>query len=174
MNRFLSEESIALHKEYVRLQRLKYSIIESAVPMLKDADVMDVYRMKMTSRDRRDALDLLSEIKLHELFFSSFSDRIYPRSPLVGSAYGSEADFLNFIYKRALALPHGFVLVYLVGDRIELREVIAPLDAFSSHTPTLALDVCEHVYFTDYGFDKERYLSLALPYLDLARLSVTR
>ncbi len=174
MNRFLSEESIALHREYIRLKRLKYSIIESSVPALRGADIRDIYRMKISLCDRRDALDLLSQIRLHELFFSSFSDRIYPRSPLIASAYGSEADFLNLIYKRAVDLPYGFVLIYLLGGRVEVREIADFTGAFRSHVPALAIDVCEHVYFTDYGFDKERYLSLALPYLDLNRLSVTQ
>ena len=174
MNRFLSEESIALHREYIRLKRLKYSIIECSVTALQGADILDIYRMKISSRDRRDALDLLSQIRLHELFFSSFSERLYPRSSLVSSTYGSEANFLNLIYKCALDLPHGFVAIYCNGGRVDVREITDHTDAFRSRVPTLALDVCEHVYFTDYGFDKERYLSSALPYLDLTRLSVTQ
>ena len=35
-----------------------------------------------------------------------------------------------------------------------------------------AIDVCEHAYFADYGFDKQRYLISALPYLDITKLTL--
>ena len=37
--------------------------------------------------------------------------------------------------------------------------------------PALAIDVSEHAYFLDYGFDKQRYIMAALPFLDLSKLS---
>ena len=171
MERFLSEESIARHKDYVRLKRLKYSIIESSVTELKGAGIKDVYRMKISPRDKRDAIDLLSEIKLHEIFFSSFSPAPYPHSQTIADAYGSEANFLNFIFRQAICLPYGFILIYLFGGRIEVELCTDFANAFRHLAPTLALDVCEHTYFTDYGFDKERYLLAALPHLDLTRLT---
>ena len=171
MNRFLSDESIALHSDYVRIKRLKYSIIESSVPRLKGAKIKDIYRMRIAPYDKRDALDLLSEIALHELFFASFSKAPYPASQTVRSAYGSEANFLNTIYKMATSLPYGFILVYSLQGRVEIRECTDFKSAYYRSEPVLALDVCEHVYFSDYGFDKERYLSESLPYLDLTRLT---
>lgn len=173
MNRFLSEESITKHSDYVRQKRLKYSIIESSVSSIKGAKISDLYCMKINSRDRRDAIDLLSEITLHDVFFSSFKAPPYSRSNLVASAYGNEANFLNHIYRTCLFLPHGFVLVYLTGDRIEVRECTDFACACRHSSPTLAIDVCEHAYFSDYGFDKEKYLLSALPYLDLTELTVT-
>lgn len=171
MNRFLSDESIATHSDYVRIKRLKYSIIESSVPKLKGARIRDVCRMRLAPYDKRDALELLSEIALHELFFASFSHSPYPASDAVRRAYGSEANFLNGIYKQAMSLPYGFLLVYSFGGRIEVRECTDLKSAYYRSAPVLALDVCEHVYFSDYGFDKERYLLAALPYLDLTRLT---
>jgi UDP-N-acetylglucosamine--N-acetylmuramyl-(pentapeptide) pyrophosphoryl-undecaprenol N-acetylglucosamine transferase len=70
---FLSEENIDLHREYVRQKKLKYSIIEGSVPEFKGAEVKDIYRMKISARDKTDAIDLLSEITAHDIFFSSFS-----------------------------------------------------------------------------------------------------
>ena len=171
MERFLSEESISHHKDYVRVKRLKFSILESSVPMLKGAEISDVYRMKIDSRDKRDAIELLSEIKLHDVFFSSFSPIPYPRSKVVCDTYGNEANFLNFIYRQALSLPYGFVLIYCFDGKTEVRTCTDFANAFRHLAPALALDVCEHTYFTDYGFDKERYLLAALPYLDLKRLT---
>lgn len=171
MNRFLSEENIALHKEYVRSKRLKYSIIESSLPHLAGKDVRDLYRMKLSVRDRQDAISLLSDVRLHEIFFSSFSRSDYPRSPAVQRQYGSEASFLNLLYKRCISQPYGFVLVYSSEHRIEIDAVSDFERAFRVGTPVLAIDTCEHAYFIDYGFDKERYLLSMLPYLDIARLT---
>ena len=173
MQRFLSEENITLHRDYVRVKRLKYSIIESSVSALKDADIGEIFRMKIDSRDKRDAITLLSEIKLHEIFFSSFSDSPYPRSESVANGYGNEANFLNLLYKEAMALPYGFILVYQLGQRIEVKRTYAFPSALRYTYPSLAIDVCEHAYFMDYGFDKERYLVSLLPYLNIALLSVT-
>ena len=172
MKEFLSEENIDLHREYVRQKKLKYSIIEGSVSELCGAEVKDIYRMKISARDKTDAIDLLSEITAHDIFFSSFCDIPYPRSETVAKAYGSEANFLNFLYRLCLKEKYGFVFVYLIGDRIEVKEFYDIENAFRHGTPILAIDVCEHAYFMDYGFDKERYLLSSLPYLDISKLTV--
>ena len=104
-------------------------------------------------------------------FFVSFSHSPYPAADAVRRAYGSEANFLNEVYKQAMSLPYGFLLFYSFGGRIVVRECTDLCSAYYRSAPVLALDVCEHVYFSDYGFDKERYLLAALPYLDLTRLT---
>ena len=171
MNEFLSEENIALHKEYVRQKRLKYSIIESSIPELSGAEIRQIYRMKISARDKSDAIDLLSEIKAHDISFSSYCHTSYPRSETVARVYGSEASFLNSLYRNCLSQKYGFVFVYAFGERIEVKGFYDCKSAFRIGTPTLAIDVCEHVYFMDYGFDKERYLLSSLPYLDIAKIS---
>lgn len=171
MDRFLSEENIALHREYIRTKRLKYSIIEDSVPALKGAELGDIYRMKITEIDRRDSLSLLSEITLHDVFFSSFAQSQYPRSHFIERMYGSEAVFLNLLYKYALGLRYGFILVYVIGGRVRIAESTDFASDLRSGVPLLAIDVCEHSYFMDYGFDKERYLLSLLPYLDISKLS---
>ena len=172
MNEFLSEESIAMHSEYVRGKRLKYSIIESSVMGLHGLSVLDIYRLKMTDRDRRDSISLLTEIRLHEIFFSSFISSRYPHSDMVVRAYGSEASFLNELYRLCLLQHYGFVCVYQRRGKISADGFSDLENAFTHGEPLLAIDVCEHAYFLDYGFDKERYLVSALPYLDIARLSL--
>ena len=172
MDRFFSEENIDCHKQYVRDKRLKYSIIESSFPQLKGAKIEDIHRMRISQRDKRDAIDLLSEITLHEIYFSSFCECAYPRSGLVTDMYGNESVFLNFLYRECASLNYGFVCVYLYGKRIAVAKHSSCERALYSGTPVLAVDVCEHAYFTDYGFDKQRYLIQSLPYLNLAKLSV--
>ena len=165
---FLSEESVALHKEYLRQKRLKYSILESCIPRLHGASVSDLFKLKLDKRDRADALELLPEIVLHDLYFSSFSEEKYPASPLVRELYGSEASFLSELYGLAKNRQFGFLAVYGASNA---KVVTDYADALRYHTPTLAVDLCEHAYFTDYGFDGERYLVAALSYLDLTKLT---
>ena len=171
MNEFLSEENIALHREYLRNKRLKYSILEGSIPALKGANVRDVLRMRLKQYDRRDALVLLPEIKVHELFFSSFSSARFPHSDLVCDGWGNEAAFLNEIFRVGMTLGCGFVCIYFSGARITVRGFVNCLDVFKFGEPLLALDVFEHAYFMDYGFDKERYLISALPYLDITKIT---
>ena len=171
MNSFLSEENIASHREYVRVKKLKYSIIESYLPQLSGKGMWDIYRMKIGADDKRDAINLLSEITFHDVFFTSFSSSYYPRSLAIERLYGSEANFLNLIYRRCMSQAYGFVLLYKHRERITVESVLEYSKILNLNTPTLALDVCEHAYFMDYGFDKERYLASMLPYLNLSKLS---
>jgi hypothetical protein len=170
VNEFLSEENIAMHREYLRNKRLRYSILESSIPTLKGAGVRDIMRMRLDPRDKRDALLLLPEIKAHEIFFSSFSEARFPHSDTVSDGWGNEAAFLNEIFRQGMSLTHGFVCVYLSGSRITVKGFGDLSDVFRLADPVLAVDVSEHAYFLDYGFDRERYLISALPYLDLIKL----
>lgn len=172
MNTFLSEENIALHSEYQRNIRLKYSIFESSFPMLIGASVRDIMRSGLSSRDKTEAVKLLVERELHNVYFSSFCDLRFSHSPFVADAYGSESAFLNEIFRLAMSLRYGFVLVHSNGENISLSTIGDYENAQRFHRPLLAIDVCEHAYFMDYAFDKERYLMNALPYLDIAKLTV--
>ena len=170
MNEFLSEENISLHREYARKKQLEMSILESSIPGLSGASLADIRRMRLTPRDRSDALLLKAETLMHSVFFSSFSNVRYPHSEYAVRAFGSEAAFLNEVYKLALAQPYGFVAVFDTGRDI-IKSVLDARDIQKAQ-PILAIDVCEHAYFADYGFDKQRYLISALPYLDITKLTL--
>ena len=170
MNNFLSEENIDLHREYVKTQRLKYSILESSIPSLKNAKVNDLFRMRMKALDKSDALTLLSEIELHDIYFSSFCQTRFLRSRYVEKAWGSSASFLNDVFKKCMDINYGFVTVSVDCGNILLESSVDNLGLFSHGAPLLAIDVCEHAYFLDYYFDKERYLVNALPHLDLTKI----
>ena len=71
-----------------------------------------------------------------------------------------------------MSLNYGFVCVYLKGGGVVLKGLYDCEQLSHLGTPILAVDVCEHTYFMDYGFDKQRYLIQSLPYLNLAKLSV--
>ena len=164
---FLSEENIALHKEYVRQMRLKYSILESSIPALHGADVLEISRLRLTRRDREDATALLSDIALHDIFFSSFAKEKYARSERISREFGSEAAFLNSLFVLCKNSACGFLTV---DKNSRAKVVLDPRDAFCNGSPMLAIDLFEHAYFLDYGFDRERYLVLCLSYLDLSKL----
>ncbi len=172
MNEFLSDENITLHREYIRTKKLKYSILESSISKLSGADVKDVFRMKLDLRDKQDALVLLTEISLHDIYFSSFTKIRFSHSSLVAEKYGSDEAFLNDVFRLCMSMKYGFGCVFLFGDKIVVRGFENFEDVFRFGVPRLAIDICEHAYFLDYGFDKERYLICALSYLDTTKLNV--
>ncbi len=171
MFEFLSEENIQIHKESVHRKKLKLSIIEKSVEGIKGANIRDILKQKLRTVDRDDALALLSDIRLHEIFFASFANNTYSSSELVTGNYGNGAAFLNEVFRLAMSQDIGFVCVYRRGASIALERAGTDLHRlFLVSDPLLAIDVSEHAYFLDYGFDKERYLRSALPYLDISRL----
>ena len=168
LTEFLSEESISAHKEYVRQLRLKYSIIESYLPRLKGVKMTDLSRLGLAGCDRRDVLLLLPEITLHEVYFSSFLETPHVRSVAVAEIFGSEAAYLNRLFGLAKNSAFGFLAI---GQGGVASVVTDYKDAFIHGEPILAVDLCEHAYFLDYGFDRERYLVSCLSHLDLTKIT---
>ena len=163
----LSEENISLHKEYVRQMRLRYSILESDLPRLRGASVFELSRLRLDKRDLKDALELLPEIVLHDIFFDSFTDKKYTRSEAVTLRYGSEANLLNELYRLSKGARYGFLVV---GRDTRASLISDYVDAFKLGDPILAVDLIEHSYFLDYGFDRDRYVLKCLSHLNLKKL----
>ncbi len=167
MQSFLSEEEILRHKEYLKNLNLKFSILEKSI---RGAENQAEVIRALSGEERRKAEELFSRIKLHELFFSSFSDNTTLKNERIARQYGSEASFLYALYKLGLKSRHGFLSVLKKGERIfpVLSEDYFYLSGLGK--PVLAIDLYEHAYYRDYGFDKEKYLEGALRHLDLAKL----
>ena len=125
----------------------------------------------MNKKDKEDVLRELSNIALHNVFFASFGQNEYPKSSAAVLCFGNEAALLNKIYELAVKLDFGFVCVYCENKKIEVYGSQDRVRLLSYGMPRLAVDVCEHAYFLDYGFDKSRYLLRALPYLKLNELN---
>ena len=172
MLRFFSEEAVSLHKEYLRQARLRYSILEDGIKEIKNKKYVDILRQKMDKKDREDVLKELSDITLHKVFFSSFSQYEYAPSAYVRDAFGSEAELLNRVYSACMSQDFGFVGVGLVRGKITVVKDTDRVRLLSYCVPRVAIDVCEHAYFLDYGFDKSRYLMACLPFLDLDKLNL--
>lgn len=170
MTEFLSEENIALHKEYLRDLSLKYSILEKSIEGIKGIRMSELPKVRCSRDELRDILKVLPEKELHEICFSSFSDKKNPSSARVREQFGTEGAFLNRLFRLGMSLDHGFVVVNRKGNRLDSLALNDYAAAFTLGSPILAIDVCEHAYFLDYGFDKPTYLVNALSFLDLSKI----
>ena len=169
MNDFLSEESILMHREYLRELRLKYSILEKSIKGLKGKNIREIMRQNFQPDVKKEAITLLSEVELHELFFASFSET-GGHSKRVAMCYGSVGAFLNLLYSLALDADGGFLVIHAKRGKITPAITYVKEYYRLADKPVLALDLCEHCYFPDYRFNKNAYLLAALPRLDLSRL----
>ncbi len=170
MRLFLSEENIKMHLEYLNKQRLVYSILQKSNPQIVGDNIKDIFNKNLFQKDKFDAINLLCDIKSHEIFFNSFASSV-PVCKRIKKYYGSVEKLIYDVYVLAKNNSTGFV--YLCMDkkgnpRIEYRR--EPSDIFIKYEPVLALDLCEHAYFKDYGFNKDRYLKNSLGYFDLKLL----
>lgn len=169
---FLSEDSVLKHKEYLKDLKLKYSVIEKSYPLVKGTDLKTLLSSRLPSNVRSEAAALKSKIILHELYFDSFSDKFFI-CDAARKYYGSEANFLYEIEREILkSEEYGFLLVFCDNKkrlRFEFSDDFCEILANAS--PILSLDLWEHAYFSDFGFDRKRYVKLALSHLNLSKIN---
>ena len=165
---FLSEANIKEHLSYCRTLKNKYSIIEKSYPELKGKSLEDILKMPLKRQLREEISELLYKIRAHELYFSSFSEEIRPSS-LVRKHYGSENNFVYEMKQAALDMEYGYVYVYRDYKGIPRFRTLNCLDErFVRDRPILLLDLFEHAYFADYGFNYPLYLAGAFSHIDLS------
>lgn len=168
---FLSVQNIDLHKEYLRQLRLKYSILEKSIPMLKGAELADIPRLGIKVSEREEALLLKLEIMSHEIYFSSFTDKYQP-CPIAAKHYGTENNFVYEVYKTARELGSGFLFISLDSrGKPVLTFAEGARAVIPKYQPILAIDLFEHASFLDYGFERERYIENAAAHLNLSKLT---
>ena len=170
--RFLSEKSILLHKEFLETQRRRYSIFEKSFPNIVGRSIFEIYSMRsLKYRDKEDMLELIASVRMHELYFSSFASE--PTSAEWIKEYYSSCD--AFLYEALLLgrdSDNGFLVFYLdCRGKPRVAYTKHGVDILLRVTPILVLDICEHSYFLDYGFDRGEYLRRALGFLDISRLN---
>ena len=170
MRSFLSESNIKEHLSYLRTLRLRLSIIEKSIPELKGASGEKIIRMNLKRGAKEEALNLHRRIRLHEIYFSSFTEVPKP-SPILRKHYSSESGFVYEIKKCALGMDCGYIYVYKDQKGIpRFRSLLIPDDGIFRDKPVLSLDLFEHAYLFDYGFAFDRYLDGALSHIDLSVL----
>jgi len=169
MLNFISEEHLIKHTEYLKGLKLRYSILEKSVPELKGKKIFEIARLRIDKIIRAEALSLLTEIELHELYFSSFGNGSSLGNAEVRGCFGSEANFLYELKRLAMKSDWGFVGLKRGRNGLELFH--SDGKRYCEGMPILAIDVCEHAYYGDYGFEKELYLKNALMFLNLDKVS---
>ena len=170
LRRFLSEENIRRHLSYLRSLRLKLSIIEKSVAGIKGKSQGEILSMSLSKAVKREIIPLLANINLHETYFSSFTAEPRP-SELIKKYHGSESAFCYRMKEAARGSDHGFLYVFKDQRGRPDFGVLRDIDISASEiTPVLAVDLYEHAYFADYGYDYEGYLKGALSHLDFSKL----
>ena len=139
---FISEHALSLHREYL-------------------SSLMARRTMGM---EKGNALDM--EIRSHELFFSSFR-RDFSRCERACRGYGSENAFLFALSEYAETQKNCFLYIF---SRQRYPYVAFSTDGKDAFRAALCVDLFEHAYFLDYGFDKNAYLRAALSRMDLSLL----
>ncbi len=169
MRSFLSEANIKRHLEHLRQTKLRYSIMEKSLPQLCGKTICELVRLNIDRDAKDEAISLLFYIKAHECFFDSFADR----QGIAGEqgGYPAREKFLYDLYSEAIKRDHCFLFIF--RDRHgSYKWTFSDGDdgAFIRYEPLLAIDLYEHSYFLDYGFEKKMYLRNALAYLRLSAL----
>ena len=163
---FLSERSLSLHREYLKKLKLQYSILEKSVPCIVGKGLSDIQKMRVPYKE--EILSLKCNITCHELFFDSFGAG-NQTSKCIKQTFGSEAVFLYKIYEASKTVENCFAFVSM-SRGIPRFFFGSPGMILKLLNPVLVIDLYEHAYFLDYGFDKEDYIRRLLPYLNLNKV----
>ena len=170
LREFLSEDNILAHLDWCREKRMKYSIYEKSIPEIKGKTLKEITRQGMCAEILSEVLPLICDIKSHELYFNSFCTLKSPCNELK-EYYSSEAAFIYELAEYCKACDHGFVYVYKSEGRPPLiTKDMKPAIGRRAISPCLAIDVCEHAYFLDYGFKKSAYINAMLERLDTSKI----
>lgn len=167
---FLTAENLKSHIDYMNTVLARYSIYQKSIPALLGRTPAEICKMKLNKSEKNEILSLLSEYLSHKTYFNSFAENDRPCKQ-IRRYYSSEDDFCYRVFERARGEHSGFI--YIIKDKRGTPNICHSSelpDAYISATPILALDLCEHAYFADYGFNKEEYLRRAVARLDLSKL----
>ena len=164
--RIFSEDSHNAHLMYLRDLRLKLSILEKSEPRIRGLTPKQILGCGAKADLRRDAALLSSEILLHDIAMGSYREEGSIDCAPIRNSFGSAASFIYEATRLAMSCRAGFLAVYNERGRVVIRASEDHVSLVTVGEPFLAVDLWEHAYFTDYGFDKHRYLSAILPVLD--------
>ena len=167
MRSFLSERNLNLHREYIENCRLRLSILEKSGFQIANKSYFELCGMR-NCEAKAEILKLVGEIYRHELYFDSYGIG-GENCGCLKERYGSVAGFLYEVEKAAMREEGGFILVYFDGSSAVIGHSSRELHR-KYGAPKLAIDLAEHAYFLDYGFDKERYVRAAVSHLKLLKM----
>ena len=171
---FLSRDSILAHIDYMKDLRHRYSIIEKSYPTLSGRDIFKIKGGLLPRSVRCEAKGLMREYLSHKIYFSSFAENLSP-CPKIRKFYSSEDSFCYEVLSLARKYGSGFIYVFMADDKgIRILHSSDTPRVFERDTPTLVLDLSEHAYFADYGFERDKYLKAAVARLDINKLFLSK
>lgn len=167
---FLSEEGLSAHRAYHERLKLEYSILEVSEPALRGVAFTDIPFLRIDRELRCEAYEKRRRIDLHELYFSSFRANA-AKYEYIPPSFRSAAEMAYELFCLASESESADFLV-VTGDKVTGRVDFTTDRRLSKRQlPLLALDLCEHAYFQDYGFSREKYLKNAVSHLDFSIVS---
>ncbi len=166
-NFFLSKNSIIRHKEYLKNLNLNYSILEKSNPKLSGCSSGEILKLRIGAEEKCEAYKLKREIELHELYFKSFDMYSSPQS-----RKGAEAVRLIELFYSAKEdlkqTENPKFLCFYINRHGEIAYNI--VESYSSpplYGEFAAIDLFEHAYIFDYGYNREKYLEEAFRFINL-------
>lgn len=165
MNAFLSEFALAEHKEYLFALKSRASVYSKSGIDLPSMRNRAADGSRVSYGEAKDIKELLLDIKMHEIYFNSFGASFVPCTA-VRKSFGSENNFAFELIKLSEQTKCGFACIY--SDRYGRIRFCGEKDLPENAAVHLAVDLCEHAYFRDYGFKKAEYLRAALAHLDFS------
>ncbi len=167
---FLTAENIKSHMDYMNTVFSKYMIYEKSISALSGKTAREISKMRLKSDEKREILSLLTEYLSHKTYFSSFAKN-NTRYPEIKKYFTSEDDFCYQVIERARHEADGYI--YIIKDKKGAPHIVHSSecrDIYINYTPTLALDLCEHAYFADYGYNRDEYIRRAATRMDISKL----
>lgn len=167
--KLISDGALAMHRERLRTLKLRYSVFEKSYRSLCGCTDDRIRHQKgIPPSELEELLHLKGDILAHELYFSCF----FSGNPLcitVPHSAPSPAELKYRIFCNALS-GEGFFILFADGrGRMDFYSGNSPFPIFERYKALLAIDLCEHAYFYDYGFDKESYLRSALNLINFSK-----
>lgn len=170
LNTFLSEDNIKRHVGYMKRLRHEYSILEKSIAEIKGKTPSEISGMNLKRSIKNEIIAKIQQIKSHETYFSSFLETPRP-CPELKKFFSSENAFCFEVLELAKAHTDGFIYVFSPAQsRPTVKHSTNAPFVYVREEPTLALDLAEHSYFLDYGFEREKYLRAAIGHLNLPLL----
>ncbi len=162
---FIDEAAYAQHTAYARQLAAREQLLRRG-RVSDERSLFELYRHR-TRADTRPLYEIRVEAMSHELYFSSFC--VYPSiSDTFCRTYGGLTSFFHRLCEQAMAARAFLYIGTERGTLITSDDIGVFLR--KKQWPLLCIDVCEHAYFSDYGFERTAYVKAAVGHLDVARL----
>ncbi len=168
METFLSDAALSEHREYLSSLKNRAAIYSKSGIDVRMLGRGGARGGRLSFAEAKGVRALMRNIEMHELYFDSFGASFVP-CDAVRKSFGSENNFAFELTRFSETADADFVCVF--SDRNGKIRFCADRFLPEGVAVHLALDLCEHAYFRDYGFNRGAYLRAALAHLDFSRIN---